>query len=66
MSAHSRSNQATFTTIDGAVDYYKSLGFIDMGLITGTRTMRRGYDPSTAVYVAIWEERPAHVVAERF
>ena len=44
----------------------KSLNFIDMGLITGTRTMRRGYDPSTAVYVAIWEERPAHVVAERF
>lgn len=59
-------NQQHFTTVDGAVDYYIALQFEDMGLINGTRTLRRGTDPSSAAYVAIWQSKPAEVIAERY
>jgi hypothetical protein len=60
------SDQQHFTTIDGAVDYYKGQRFIDIGLVNGTRTLRRGDDPSSAAYVAIWQDKPAHVIGERY
>jgi len=52
--------------IERLVDYYKSFGWTDLGLVSGTRTMRK--KDVNGLYVAIWRQPGdnGRVVSEEF
>ncbi len=56
--------QQRFTTMDGAIDYFKALGFADIGMVYGTRTLQKG----SVSFVAIWSnpDKAAEILAERY
>jgi hypothetical protein len=55
-------------TVEWMVSYYKNFGWTDLGLISGTRTMRKGPVSPSALFVSIWMQPGdnSRVVAEEY
>jgi hypothetical protein len=57
---------AEFLTLEDAAAHFLKDGYMDLGIVCGTQTFRKGRDPVTAQYAGIWYHEGGWVAIQEY